>query len=284
MKINRELFKMGMACLGLMMAAQVRAATTVQLTLADASTLDETGFTASVGTTQILFTDDEIGIYNFNVGAINPPSGANISSPFYSVCVTPTGSVSIGNLLTYTVTPLASATEQGPGTPPAWANPAGAPQAGIANAYYLFSQVSGSIDNGTGIAGEQGTKAEQAAAMALAMYKVLFNSTGYGAYASSGALDTFSLSGTNSAENYDYNADLLVVKNLSALETGYILEPPVDNQDMVLVAGDVPQTPSPVPEPTTVFAGLLLLLPFGISAVRIVRSRNAAARIFTYKM
>jgi hypothetical protein len=38
----------------------------------------------------------------------------------------------------------------------------------------------------------------------------------------------------------------------------------------------VSYTPNPVPEPTTMIAGALLLLPFGASTLRILRKRQVA--------
>ena len=55
----------------------------------------------------------------------------------------------------------------------------------------------------------------------------------------------------------------------------YTVNPSV-NGGLVNASGFVGITATPVPEPTTMVAGALLLLPFGMSTLRILRKRQAA--------
>jgi hypothetical protein len=51
----------------------------------------------------------------------------------------------------------------------------------------------------------------------------------------------------------------------------------IKQSQLVLCNPPVPHT-TPIPEPSTVVAGALLLLPFGVSALRIIRRKNAAMK------
>jgi len=245
----------------------------VTMTLYDATTYAEAGFTTSLKGTQILPVDGLIGIYAFN---ISPGADPNISTPFYTTCLSPDGVLDWATH-TYTFETFAAAS---PGlNPSAWASslPNGQGQLwGIQNANYLFSTLSGQIRGG-GISGEEGTLQDQGAAMALAMYAALYNSTGYGGDVSTGPFAI--TSGMTDKVSYDYNQDISDLSKATITPVdGYVLVPPNTpgaGQDMILLATGIPQG-SPVPEPATILAGALTLLPFGASTLRILRRNRAA--------
>ena len=129
---------------------------------------------------------------------------------------------------------------------------------------------------GAGTAGV-GSKQDQGAALALAIYKSLYDSNAYGSAANNNFTFDNGLNGNVSA---NYLSDLAYLKNFGSPADGYILRPNPDaagsGQDMILLASGNPQTVSAVPEPTTVIAGSLLLLPFAASALRILRKNRTA--------
>ena len=231
-------------------------------------------------TITMISSGDLIGLYAFDVTttvAGGPPLTPNPSTqPFWATCLSPAGYLN-GNTHTYDLTAFSSA---GNGINPngVWSTAGANNDAGIQNASFLYSQVAHGILSG-GVAGQSGTAAQQGAALALAMYQVLYNSTGYGTYdsAAGGSAGVFKLTGglTGSVAT-DYTDDLaLLSKGFNPDYTGYVLVPnPNDSQngsgqDMILL-GNPGQNYS-VPEPTTVMAGALLLLPFGASTLRILR-------------
>jgi hypothetical protein len=251
------------------------------MTLDNYSTYAEysSSFTAYLNGTQILNAtgDDIIGIYSFEIA---PGSNPSLSTPFWTTCLSPNGVLDTAQHK-YDFDTFAQAN---PGIyPSAWANPGGAPLAGIQNANYIFSQIEGPILNGT--SGQAGSSADQGAAMALAMYDALYNSTGYGSVATGSAQGGFYIPGLAGHVLADYNTDIGVLNTKQATvdqitqPTGYVLVPDPQaygsDQDMILLATGIPQG-SPVPEPATILAGALTLLPFGASTLRILRRNRAA--------
>ena len=63
--------------------------------------------------------------------------------------------------------------------------------------------------------------------------------------------------------------------NANAKYTGYLLIPTPESQ-YGLNAQEMFYNVTPVPEPTTLIAGALLLLPFGASTLRVLRRNRAA--------
>ena len=109
----------------------------------------------------------------------------------------------------------------------------------------------------------------------MAMYDALYNSTDYGVVGS-GPFAVSSWGGHSGAltdfNNYLAGLNPTGVQNNKA--TGYVLVPTPtggsgDNQEFIINF-------TPVPEPTTMLAGALLLLPFGVSTLRFVRKNRAA--------
>jgi hypothetical protein len=220
-----------------------------------------------LGANTIIDGGEWIGIYSFTV---QNNGGYNIPSTFYSTCISPNGRLYDGP---YTYNPL-TFQQASPGiNPAAWA------PGGIQNANYLFQQYSsGIINHATGL-GLSGSGADQGAALALAMYAALYNSTGYGHTSGSGA---FALNSANAAVTADYTAILLALQGWSptsaALATGYVLRPTdTTAQDMLLLGANIPHGVTPVPEPTTLIAGIgaLGLLLFGAG----VHSKRSVLRI-----
>jgi hypothetical protein len=269
--MRKIIIKLGIPVLALWMGTAAHA--TVTMTLVNATTYAENSgsFDAYLaGTGQIINGYDLIGIYSFNVSAGSAPS---IATPFYTTCLSPAGLLDWG---THTYDFLDFAHANNGLNPMAWAH-SGTDLWGIQNANYLFNQVSGQIRSGGGVSGQVGTPADQGAAMALAMYAALYNSTGYGAL---GGTD-FTIPGLNGPVLTDYNDDINRIKGFSGqpLANGYVLRPnptfPGAAQDMILLGSGLPQGFA-VPEPTTVIAGALLLLPLGASALRALRKTRLA--------
>jgi hypothetical protein len=253
----------------------------VTMTLGDDSSYAEAGFTVSLGSQSLLPSDGIIGIYSFTIGSGSIPS---LSTPFWSTCISPSGVLGNGPY-TYDLEPFAAAQ---PGlNPNTWSGANNTDGGyGIQNANYLYSELSGQI-LAAGVVGETGTTPRaQGAAMALAMYDALFNSTALGvtpgvssSTASSFTAGAFSVSGAGSDVLADFENDLSYLKSGIPSSVGYVLMPdPITSdsgQDMILLADGLPQGGA-VPEPTTIISGLLLLLPFGACALRIARNRKAS--------
>ena len=111
------------------------------------------------------------------------------------------------------------------------------------------------------------------AGLALAIYEVLYDSTGYGTYNTAGQGTFYVASGLSGAVETAYNSYLSVFNtgssaaNVSAnLASGDVLRSTETGAGQDLI-----WNLTPVPEPTTILAGALLLLPFGFSAVRMLR-------------
>lgn len=267
---------MGVPVVAMLMAANTQA--TVTMTLTDATTYAENSgsFTATLNGNQIITGDDLIGIYSFSISQGSSPA---LSTPFYTTCVSPAGLLDWGSH-TYD---LKTFGQEQPGLNPpglggatgwAGANPVDGGY-GIQNANFLFSQLSGKILGG-GIGGQAGGVADQGAAMALAMYTSLYNSTALGTLGGSAFQLTGGLTGNVST---DYTDDINFLTGAKVpVVNGYVLRPnptfPGAGQDMILLASGLPQGFTPVPEPTTMIAGALMLLPFGASTIRILRRKS----------
>lgn len=253
---NRILQNVGLTTALVCFAGIAAQAATVDLQLIDSTSKAQTGFTATVPSGSIN-ANELIGIYKFDAGN---PNGMTIADPFWSVCLSPSGLLD---------TAKHNYTEQGfgpaaPGQNPAtWA--AGSEgDAGIQNAQYLWRLFSPGI-----IA--SGNKNE-GSGLALAIYEALYDSTGYGNLGgSSFTVNTWAGSGVQSYYN-TYLAALNPTVVAANIATGYILRSTTlgeygAGQDLMFNA-------TPVPEPSTIIAGALLLLPFGASTLRKLR-KNA---------
>lgn len=134
----------------------------------------------------------------------------------------------------------------------------------------------------------QSTTAAQDAGIQLAIWKVLYDTTASGTIAyntlstlfSTGSLNAwgFSTSAMTDAENYV--AALDAARNGGAFMTyiDTLLKPNAnDSQELLYTPATPGNNTAPVPEPTTILSGILLALPLGISAFRILRKKKTAA-------
>lgn len=178
---------------------------------------------------------EQVGLYEL-IGA-DIPGGPNV----WGLCISPSGFVDY-NPHTYDVLTFANPNAIALNSP-AWAPGGLLTAAQIVNIYQ--SQV---IASGSKL---------QAWGLTAAIYDVLFDNSTV----------TFVNSVDGLAVQGFYNSFL---QNLSGNPIGYLLRPnPLDQihaQQEFLI---------PVPEPTTLIAGALLLLPFGASTLRVLRRRIA---------
>jgi hypothetical protein len=226
----------------------------IELQLTDVSSRAMSGFTAIVPSGQVT-SREIIGIYQFT-GSQN-----STIKTLWSTCLSPIGDLG-GEMYTYTEYSFKEG-KYGK-NPDAWAMGT-EDDAGIQNAQFLWRLYSPGI-----IA--SGTQA-QGAGLALAIWEALYDSTGYGAVdAAPGKFEVTSW-GTTLAQQTDvhnaykdYLAGLVGSWDKKYLTTGSVLRS-TDigaGQDLIYI----------VPEPTTILAGALLLLPFVISTLRILRRRH----------
>jgi len=247
-----------------------KAATTADLTIGDDTTFAEYGFAGTLpgGSLQ---GNGLYGIYSFSTANA---SSTGIPGSFWSTCLSPAGEYANGN---YTELTYAQAN---PGiNPNQWAG--GSQNFGILNAQYLWREY------GPGILNSGTAKADQGAGLAMAMYEALYDSTGYGVIGSPNANFKVStwVGGSQSWYN-TYIAGMLGTGEASAVQAnkadGYVLVPTADvtwNGSTPTVTGGGQEfilNFTPVPEPTTMIAGALLLLPFGASTLRFLRRNRTA--------
>jgi hypothetical protein len=265
------------ATVAALLAATTGQAQTVTMALTDASSTTEYG-NALVGDLngvgQIIANNDEIGIYSFNVTGISGFAAgvtANTFNPLYSVCLSPLGDLSTASY-TYNLVTTANAAGGQYSDPPSTyvAN-------GLNNALYLFNTYAGGIE---AMAAGQ-AKQDAGAALALAMYTALYNSTALGSAVSArtvGANFTLpNLASADSGLNSDYSTYLTDLHGAAAPANDYVLVPTTyasgNGQDMELVVngGDLIVG---VPEASTFVSAALLMLPFGASALRILGRKD----------
>ena len=264
----------GIAALALLTAMNSQA--TVDLTLTDLGYSVAGGISGTLNGVGVL-SGDYIGLYGFTVGPANDVGGGvQVPSPFYSVCIAPEGNLTYGTY-SYTAKTFAQAA---PGLNPSglWSTAGAFHDAGIQNANALYSTFESLIVNHVNFGGV-GSSAEQGAALALAMYTALYDSTGYNATTTSGMFNITSFGSGNIAADYSLMLAVLTGSSLTRV-AGTILVPNNPNpagpsgQEFPTVIG-IPNTFPGVPEPSTVMAGLLLLMPFGTSALRTLRRKSA---------
>jgi len=141
---------------------------------------------------------------------------------------------------------------------------------GIQNAQYLWRLFSPTI-----IASGN---AAQGSGLALAMYEALYDSTAYGLTDTADAGRFYVTAGLSGSVLTAYNSYLGVLNGVSSaasvsanLCNGNILRSAETGAGQDLIWNI-----TPVPEPTTIVAGALLLLPFGASTIRFMRKNRAA--------
>ncbi len=208
------------------------------------------GLADGSGGIQVTFPTDyvggshsESGIYVGQLHMSNPLDGAN----FNAFCLSPGGLLTPGPAA-YNVLTLDQA-KYGM-NPAAWSL-----TGGIENAAYIWAQKNQTIST-----------AAEGAALNLAMWAALYNSTAVGALVGS---DRFSVSGASAEIQQAFAADIAqinaasqsaILSNYSA-DPGYILRPVNPTmQDLIVLPGAVPESMQAqlAPEPSTVF-GLAIL-------------------------
>jgi hypothetical protein len=249
----------------LVMGASLSARAAVTMTYTDSGTFALSGFPAdSAG---YINSSDLVGIYKFITDTHD-----GVPNPFYSVCLSPAGLLD-RNPHIYDVIPFNAAN---PGIFPsawAWNHGAGGHDQywGIQNASYLWNTYGMNIVNSVS---PIATKNAEAAALEFAIWTALYDSTAYGVVGSS----PWHPNGLGTTVTSYYNTYLTALNATGGnipLYTGNILRgtdfTQSGQQQEFLMLG------TPIPEPTTILAGALLLLPFGASTLRILRKRNRAA-------
>lgn len=205
--------------------------------------------------------NDYIGLYQFTVNSVGP-GGNNQNGPFtagqtfYSVCLSPSGVVD-QSMHSYDYD---SFEQVGAGLNPLNGNFT----AGIQAAAWLWANYG--APNGAVTTGDQG------AGLALAMYS---------AYYGGGVTPLFNGDAAAAAAYTTYMGYLATyLVGPPGTLTGYMLVPdPTGSdagQEFIVFAPSVSNLGS-VPEPTTVIAGALLLLPFGASTFRVLRRKSKAS-------
>jgi hypothetical protein len=263
-----------LALLALLSAGQARAAVTMSIIDPNSGApgnnfCEYSGLNASLDSHTLISGGDWIGIYQFNVA---PGGDPVLNNPFYAICLSPQGVLTDGNH-SYTELTFAQAN---PGLNPSswqWNHSVSNPQYwGAQNAEFLYATYASAIISGnssmlTALGLTHGNGADQGTALALALYDVLYNSTGYG---NNLTLNRFTLVNANANVTADYYDILsgLSSWNTNDLAVGYVLQPSdTSQQDMILLSTELPNGGT-VPEPTTVLAGALLLLPVGVGLAR----------------
>ena len=255
----------------LVLGAGLSARAAVTMTFSWAGTYYEAGYTATY-----INSSDAIGIYKFNTSAED-----GVPNPMWSVCLSPAGLLD-SNSHTYNVLDFSTAS---PGIyPNTWAVVSGQP-VGINNAAYLWNKYGMDIVNNTGNVGYQG---QRAAALEFAIWTALYDSTGYGQLGPPNNWNWVAPSMDQTTQGY-YDTDIngLISSGITGPQfTGNILEGqgavsggPNSGQSQEFFLLGTPAahiTGTPVPEPTTLVAGALLLLPFGFSTLRILRKSRTA--------
>lgn len=244
------------------------------------------GFSLSAARASVTYSIANGGLESFNItidstsinGALaggillNEVSSTDPSMPgsYTTVCTDIGGTLYLGQNYTYDTPPTSFAGQSG--VQPTWGDgTSGSAAAAIQNAAYLFYTY-GQL-TGTGIGGTT----DQKAALQLAVWAALYNTTGSGTVAGT----RFSVAGSSTAitlaENYliDLNAQS-DVGNFGY--NGWLLTPdPAIGGINANADGKPPQElliGTPVPEAPTVIAGMLLLLPFAASTYRILRRKH----------
>jgi hypothetical protein len=199
------------------------------------------------------------------------PGGPPMPGKYITVCTDIQGTLFLGNSYTYDTPPTPFSGQSG--IKPTWgdgSNDGSAAQA-IQNAAYLFytyGQLTGAGVGGT---------TEEKAALQLAVWEVLYNTTLGGQVNGS----RFGVTGGDSAAISLANTWITTLNALSDVGNfgypGYLLYP--SSLTANGNAGDPPQElliATPVPEGPTVVAGALLLLPFAATVFKILRRKSSA--------
>jgi len=203
------------------------------------------------------------GLKITQTGVIDPTA----PSEYITLCADVQGTLYLGSTYTYNA-PVAFGSLSG--LNPTWGANNSAAQA-IQNAAELFYTHLGEL--------QQSGNEVNKAALQLAVWSALYNTDALGAI--SGSRFTFGGGDAAAVAQANIWLGLLATDPSGLTYTGGIFVPSPDIQyghtPQELLYAPAPVTSSsvsPVPEPTTVIAGALLLLPFGASAVRVLRKKR----------
>jgi len=216
-------------------------------------------------------------------GIILTPVGGGAS--IVSVCTDVEGTVYIGSQYNYTPKTFAQAPTSG--LDPVWgygnatANPLSLTPTQIANAHTAIENAAFLYASHSSVLGTADKTGQ--AALQLAVWAALYN-TGYGTgnIVVNGTGARFSASAGDAAAITEANTWLAALGGNGGTATshtqysGNILLPVDANGNPVVNVQEMLLTPTPVPEPTTVLAGALLLLPLGVSSLRFIGKSRAA--------
>ena len=248
------------------------------------ATLPPADVSYTVGGTSDLLQFDNIDftvgtkttIYN-NVYAggiqISQPSGSKDALPnnYISICTDFLGSLYVGS--TYKFLGSAVSMSSASGIDPVWNNKTLA----IANASYLFNTEGDLGSGGLGTGNKAGISVEDMAALQLAVWMVLYDtgSNGKVTWNSSSEFYISSTSGDSSTAAQAVGLACQWVANLNGTYNNIdsILEPDTKLGYQGNPDNEYPQELmySSVPEPATILAGILLLLPLGVTTIRNLR-------------
>jgi len=250
--------KMITLAVAVLLGASFAAKASLTLQLKDVGSYSQGGVSATLnGSGTILTADLSVGVYGFSKDGAGPPW-------WYSVCLSPLGRLDWGS---HTYDQLSFAAANPGQYPTAWAY-SGTDYWGIQNANYLWLTYKDTV------IGSSDDQKNRGQGLALAVLKALYDSTGYGAYTTGSGSKFVPSFGSTGSETY-YDEYLLGLDDATVqLYEGDVLRGQLKDQygqqQEFLMIG------SPVPEPTTLIAGALLLLPFGASTLRILRKTRVA--------
>jgi hypothetical protein len=236
------------------------------------------------------WTAGQYGVYSFDVQSVTGGTipGLTAGTTFWSTCLSPGGELD-GGYYSYNYEPF-SAEGVGNGiNPPAWTSGTVNGQTqywGIQNASYMWNYWA-TATSGLKSSALHGLDAPDAgAALEIAMYVALYDSTGYGAYtetkfvpAASGP-NAFS-SGMLAAINDDLAVldPTTVSNNLSA---GFVLVPTNPNssgpsgQEFIFFSPDMNNVSAPEPMATSMLGGLIAL--FAVTGGSVFRKFSSRAK------
>jgi len=207
---------------------------------------------------------------------ISQPSGKDaLPNNYISICTDFLGSLYIGS--TYKYLGSAVSMSSASGIDPVWNNKTQA----IANASYLFNTYGDLGSGGLGTGNKAGISVEDMAALQLAVWMVLYDtgSNGKVTWNSSSEFYITSTTGDSTTAAAAVGLACQWVANLTGTYKNIdsILEPDTTLGYQGNPDNEYPQELmySSVPEPATILAGVLLLLPLGVTTIRNLRKSPA---------
>lgn len=258
--------------------------------------IDTSGqFSALTGGIQI----HEDGSVSINGNAPSGPNVAGMPVNYVTMCTDINGSLYLGDSYSYQ-TPVSTFAGHN-GLNPTWGG-TGTPSQAIQNAAMLFYHFGNLTSGGVTEAGAASAQADAMAGLQLAIWEALYDTQANGQVQANEGTSTinsnarFKVYSTaqSTVGSSDANAITIANSELSYLNglsnegnfgiPGYLLFPNPDTQysgDPYDNANEDHEPPqellfAPVPEPTTLIAGALLMAPFGSSLLRGLRKKSKA--------